>query len=357
MIKISFIILLLIALNVNADVNWKYKDWEINSYGNDLFKASTNGLQIYGHDFGVIKRANNCNRDLLWLTFSSTMKGLKKYAGKEVELLIDIDDEKFKIGVDVSILDTTPTMEIALFSNFIVGNKFIKLLKKGKKIKVTIIKPEKIVNQFDIKSELFSLKGFTANYLKLNEYCQKKDNNNVPEKVQISVKHPLQLSSKEQKAVESIKKFCDDKGVMKACHTLGKVYSSKMFDNKKVAVEYFNKACNLGYQASCKILENEYPNDIDKHLSVTIKTYDNDSYVDKNPDTYSLNDDTHKDCLFPTADCDAKLRDNKTNKPVTHTFITYNDENKNKGIYQELEYIDGQFISIKVYYRTGNLET
>jgi hypothetical protein len=663
-IIILLTIILLNYLSAETESNtWKYKKWEV-SNKNNLIRSITHGQMVWGHEFGIIRSKQKCNQNLLWLTWSTYEKNLEKYKGKEVEFLIKIDKTSFNIKADIkTVFQFSSLMDVALFTNFVINDNFINLLKKGSTMEISIVSPQEIAKQFDIKNEIFSLDGFVANYIKSIEACKdpkvllippkkipkpkkvikkytvkniisnhkncdsintvdninfipkyyekygnaiaigdnylfygdgrdggdkypdikivnicnpkdikevtsisdtdeqlfsvkynngllftqssppydeydtdstngyfriidvKNPNNiqtlyktklkdtivefavdndyvylleksnlvilNIKDKknpiiesginikldnyspdyvtvdkdniyitgnrnlvilnkqthqvlsnikypefrtsniivdnkiayirgwnngdkfkgiVAIDVSNPKeqkllhkdskykyiyemikyynyiyldngkkkmiplsllkkssgisthkptkQPTSKEIKAFETMKKFCDDKGRAESCHILGRVHrNNKALYSEKKAIEYFNKACNLGFDDSCKLLKSVYPNFIDKNMVVKIKTYDNSLYIDKDPNTYTIDDDTHRDCFFPIADCDAKLRDNKTNKPVTHVFITYNNDNKKSGIYQKIEYVDGKYISIKVYYKSGLLET
>ena len=50
-------------------------------------------------------------------------------------------------------------MDIALLSNFVASDGFIKALQKADKVSFTIVNPNEIENKFDIKTETFSLSG------------------------------------------------------------------------------------------------------------------------------------------------------------------------------------------------------
>ena len=50
-------------------------------------------------------------------------------------------------------------MDIALLSNFVASDGFIKELQKADKVSFTIVNPNEIENKFDIKTETFSLSG------------------------------------------------------------------------------------------------------------------------------------------------------------------------------------------------------
>ena len=47
-----------------------YEDWEVDRY-NNIVRYSTHGSIVHGHRFGWIKKAGNCDTDILATTIST----------------------------------------------------------------------------------------------------------------------------------------------------------------------------------------------------------------------------------------------------------------------------------------------
>jgi len=159
-------------LNKNTfQLIFEYKDWRYESFDN-FFRITTNGkVGATGHEFGLIRKKGQCNNNLLWMTFS-TIYDIGAYVGEYVKFKIIIDDtiiyQEFQI---LNSTKVTQTLNIVSFSNFVLNDYIMGLLKKGNKLKVEIVETNKLFNKFDIKFEEFSLSGFVANYIKLDEKC------------------------------------------------------------------------------------------------------------------------------------------------------------------------------------------
>lgn len=174
--KLLFIFLISLTLMYSNEdsKNWTYKDWSINDLSEQGFlKATTHGTTVRGHEFGIIKPKNKCDTDILWLSFSTYEKNIEDLKAKTLTFEVLVNNEKFKLDLNVvNTFKMTPNMSIALFTNYQMNENFIKLLKKGNNIKFNIIKPNNLVEKFDIPTETFSLNGFIANYTKMVESCK-----------------------------------------------------------------------------------------------------------------------------------------------------------------------------------------
>jgi hypothetical protein len=149
-----------------------HADWSIDEHG-DLVRYITNGEAVHGHQFGFIKRAGNCNRDMLWVSWSSYEKGLEEFEGSYAGLQFRVDEQQFQIEIQLlSVYPLTSMSTIASFTNFEAGEKLISLLEEGRKIDVTIISPEGLANKFDLKEDSFSLDGFAEARRKSRELCE-----------------------------------------------------------------------------------------------------------------------------------------------------------------------------------------
>ena len=163
---------------------FEYKDWKYESFDN-FSRITTNGkVGAPGHEFGIIRGKEQCNNNFIWMTFS-TMSDISSYIGENIKFKITIDDTIFYQELPIfNVTRTISSLNIAGFSNFSLNDYSISLLKKGKKLKVEILETNKLYDKFDIKFEEFSLEGFVANYMKLDEKCSSSDNKILFEYVQ-----------------------------------------------------------------------------------------------------------------------------------------------------------------------------
>ena len=62
-----------------------YEDWEVDKY-NNIVRYSTHGSIVHGHRFGWIKKAGNCDTDILATTISTQKNNkdrLNDFKGRE----------------------------------------------------------------------------------------------------------------------------------------------------------------------------------------------------------------------------------------------------------------------------------
>jgi hypothetical protein len=68
-----------------------YEDWEVDKY-NNIVRYSTHGSIVHGHRFGWIKKAGNCDTDILATTISTQKNNkdrLNDFKGKNINLRIN----------------------------------------------------------------------------------------------------------------------------------------------------------------------------------------------------------------------------------------------------------------------------
>ena len=155
---------------------WEYRDWKTEALSNDKYQYTTNGEVDNGNQFGFRLGKSNCSSSVFWLTTSNYKKGLSEFEGKDVRLAVKVDDkEPFVIVPLVTIFKFTPITAVALFSNVVASDEFIQDLKQGDSVSFTVTELSQITSKFDIKTESFSLSGFSAHHLKATEACKKGD--------------------------------------------------------------------------------------------------------------------------------------------------------------------------------------
>ena len=159
--------------SVASESYWEYQDWKTEVLSSDKYRYTTSGQVVKGNQFGFWIDKSDCSYSVLWLTISTYEKGLSEYEGKEVRLALKVDDkESFIIAPLVTVFKFTLTMDIALFSNVIASDEFIQDLKQGNSVSFTVTEQGQITSKFDIKTETFSLSGFSAHHLKATETCK-----------------------------------------------------------------------------------------------------------------------------------------------------------------------------------------
>ena len=153
-----------------------YEDWEVDKYDN-IVRYSTHGSIVHGHRFGWIKKAGNCDIDIL-ATSISTQKNNKDrlydFKGESIDLRINFPQAKEEdpaiINTDLISVFDFATLKIAFFGNFIQGQMFDSLMAFFNTIKIEVTNPHKIY--FDIPSDEFSLNGYVAAKQKAKELCE-----------------------------------------------------------------------------------------------------------------------------------------------------------------------------------------
>tara|TARA_B110000305_G_scaffold162760_1_gene180083 strand:- start:24 stop:629 length:606 start_codon:yes stop_codon:yes gene_type:complete len=157
----------------NIDI---YEDWEVDRY-NNIVRYSTHGSIVHGHRFGWIKKAGNCDTDILATTISTkkiNKERLYDFKGESIDLRINFPQAKEEdpaiINTDLIGVFDFATLKIAFFGNFIQGQMFDSLMAYFNTIKIEVTNPHKIY--FDIPSDEFSLNGYVAAKLKAKELCE-----------------------------------------------------------------------------------------------------------------------------------------------------------------------------------------
>ena len=154
------------------DKSWEYKDWNVNTH-DKFVRYMTNGDTVHGHQFGFIKMIENCNTDLLWISWSTYEDGIDAFKGSDAIIQLRIGETQIQIDVTIlSVKNLAHTLKVIGFSNFVAGEKLIQLLNKEQKVEVTIIAPEALVSKLDISTDTFSLSGFRPSMLKAKEFCE-----------------------------------------------------------------------------------------------------------------------------------------------------------------------------------------
>lgn len=162
---------------------FSYKDWVVTTYDSDpsIIKYTTHGLGVWGHEFGFVKQLGSCEKDNLYISWSTTeeFSQLEKMSNQTV--LFDLSTEKDNYKFALSNLTSYPlpfgdTYNIMLFTNFFPNQNFIKSINLGKRIIIKVNESDPYFQNFDIDFEEFSLEGYSEALKFSNQECKSKSN-------------------------------------------------------------------------------------------------------------------------------------------------------------------------------------
>jgi hypothetical protein len=148
--------------------------WSIKVIEN-LVLNMTHGTNVWGHVFGIIKKQEWCDRNILYISWSSYINTVQQFLGEKLLLEIDVDSKSFRFAIEITeAFQALPEMTVLSFTNYSVDNEFIDLLERSNSVKVKIAGPDNIIKHFDILQESFRLEGFKENNQRIKEICQGK---------------------------------------------------------------------------------------------------------------------------------------------------------------------------------------
>jgi len=150
-----------------GDVNWYVEE----RVGGRLFYF-THGTVVWGHEFGFYKNQDDCETDIMWLTFSSSNEKVKDFIGKEVTVLFNIDEKRFNVELDMLTAGTIGFTHVMYFANWVAGEQLIDMLMNGSNVKVQIVEPKALEVLLDIKEDEFNLEGFANGRKQAAKMCK-----------------------------------------------------------------------------------------------------------------------------------------------------------------------------------------
>jgi len=136
---------------------------------------TTHGKIVEGLKFGFFKSPENCESDILWLNFSSSEEKVKDFIGKDVMISLEVDGVDFRINPPMLGAHTIGFTHVMLFTNWVVGERLMDALMKGRYVTVQIVEPKQLEVLLDIKEERFSLDGFVASRKEAMTICNRID--------------------------------------------------------------------------------------------------------------------------------------------------------------------------------------
>jgi hypothetical protein len=128
--------------------------WAV-EHGGSAVRYITQGQPEYGHTFGFVKVAGECQKDVLWLTWTTQHAGLE--VGTDVPMLFAVDGNTVELSlpvVEASTMDMPEDTLILLFTDVRLSDDFVKVLSQAKAKQLTLT--------IAGRQDSFSLQGFSA---------------------------------------------------------------------------------------------------------------------------------------------------------------------------------------------------
>ncbi len=161
-----------ILLGSSADTSMADdQTWRITTT-RERVRYSTHGSTVHGHKFGLVKHKDSCNKDNLWISWSTRQSKVRALTGTHAQLELTVGDVTVPLGVELTAtVPLTSRITVIAFTNFWAGRRLIDLLSKGEKAKVKVTGPDVLVNHLDIREDTFSLVGFIQSRTESRKTC------------------------------------------------------------------------------------------------------------------------------------------------------------------------------------------
>lgn len=141
-----------------------FGDYEVKK--KDYISASTNGSVVHGHKFTIL-RQKNADKISMILSFSTTSGELPE-SGISLDLKLLVNGHVHEMQLRSSKPFEVGTLKIVYLQSSEIEKALLQDLKAGNTLNVTLVGEN--AKFFDLPTETFSLKGFTASLLKVIEH-------------------------------------------------------------------------------------------------------------------------------------------------------------------------------------------
>jgi hypothetical protein len=174
--KVVFSLMVLFGLTLAAQQSAArhYKAWSVAQEQGRLF-MSTNGYFSKSRRLALAldSTCGNVTLRLLWDTYDPNVREYL-HAGQQVNFTVAVDSgEGMRMPLQLlSVKDTTEGIEL-LFGQDDVSEGLMGLFKRGYEVRFEITGSRGLIKTFDLKSDYFSLDGFTAALHDLDKHCKK----------------------------------------------------------------------------------------------------------------------------------------------------------------------------------------
>jgi hypothetical protein len=166
MIKIAALLILTILNSASyAEENWTIDD------SNWIY---ANGNTVHGHKFGFVKdKGDKCDENLLFISWSTYSSGLEKFKGQDVKVFMDFDGEVTHTTlVLVSTYNFADISTWAMFSNVVMPEEFLDIIRKSKSLVVAFSTKNEMTKTLDIQNDTFDIEGFSEKFQQAQNQCK-----------------------------------------------------------------------------------------------------------------------------------------------------------------------------------------
>ena len=167
--RFTRIILLLLSIISTQSISWEIDE------DSKYIRYYTNGNVVHGHKFGFIKTKANCNKDYLFIQWSS-YEDMKQFEGEMIPMLLTNDKgNSGRIKPPLESVHKLGISEVGFFdglaSGLIATDGLIKFLENSNKLTIVIDGDEYITKGFDIAEDSFNTSGFIDERAKAKDFC------------------------------------------------------------------------------------------------------------------------------------------------------------------------------------------
>ncbi len=151
-----------------------FGEWSIKQQ-DALLRDITHGTEVWGHEFGLIRKLSHCDDPIIWVEWSTT----KVHAGDLKQgsaVSLELSAGGTTIPVDLKLMaagQLTPHTTVFALTNFAVTDDFIALLKRSNSVRLRVTGPASFLKMLDIDAETFTLKGFEEADAEAVRLCKK----------------------------------------------------------------------------------------------------------------------------------------------------------------------------------------
>ena len=173
----SKVVRLALVLVFSPSLSGADSETKLEAWGNTdlpgIHRFTAHGSVVWGHQFGFVKRPGSCDTEIIWMSWSSVVP-VDDLVGIEATVKLEVGDTVVPIPVDLltqAPLTATGRMKVMVFSNFVAGPMLIALLAAGEQVQVTFEGPGELLDRLDVRSDRFTLNGYSESRGIAEETC------------------------------------------------------------------------------------------------------------------------------------------------------------------------------------------
>jgi hypothetical protein len=162
---LTVLLVLILSVASYAEENWTIDD------SNWIY---ANGNTVHGHKFGFVKdKGDKCDENLLFISWSTYSSGLEKFKGQDVKVFMDFDGEVTHTTlVLVSTYNFADISTWAMFSNVVMPEEFLDIIRKSKSLVVAFSTKNEMTKTLDIQNDTFDIEGFSEKFQQAQNQCK-----------------------------------------------------------------------------------------------------------------------------------------------------------------------------------------